>query len=921
MRPIKLTMSAFGPYAGKTVLDLDLLGTSGLYLITGDTGAGKTTIFDAITYALFGEASGTTRDAAMFRSKYASPETPTEVSLLFDYAGKRYEVIRNPEYDRPKTRGEGVTTEKANAELHYPDGRVVTKLKEVNRAIEELLGIDRDQFTQIAMIAQGDFLKLLLASTDERKKIFQKLFRTQNYAALQERLKQETGTLAGVCEKGYDSIRQYIGSIMCAEDDVLAIEAEKAKAGQLPTQEVAELLDRLIGEDGDLQADIQKQTAAVEEELTLRTRRLAKAEEQAKTERSLQESLQKQAQAAPRLRELKTALDAAQQEHPKIAALSDRIFAIKAELPDYAERGEKKKQLQALRQDISALESAAADERCALNACKEELATLREEYKTLKTAEEEKLRLDTQQEAQSRTAAAVGEVTQTLSSVTALEQTLKKQQADYLHKSAQAEEKKQSYDAKQKAYLDGQAGILAQTLTQGSPCPVCGSLTHPQPAKRTEQAPTKEELEESKQTSAAAEQLAIRASETARDTAATLSEKKKAVLSLAGKLCAVDCYEDIAAAITAKKSETDACILALGEQLKTAQLRLNRKKTLETLIPEKEESAEKKGKAITELEKKTAELLTEKAAAEERLAQLSEKCSFPSEAEAKQEIAALSAQKQTIEAREKAAAEAYAACEKELVALAAAIGEAKKALLEKENCDPKEESRKLEALTAVRKDLQERAEAVAARLTANRSISENIRRKADEIAATEKELMWMRALSNTANGNLAGKEKIMLETYIQMTYFDRILARANTRLMVMSGGQYELKRRLQAENNRSQSGLELDVIDHYNGSERSVRTLSGGESFKASLSLALGLSDEIQSSAGGIRLDTMFVDEGFGSLDEESLHQAIRALSGLTEGNRLVGIISHVSELKERIDRQLVVTKEKSGGSTVRICI
>ena len=170
MRPIKLTMSAFGPYASKTTLDLDKLGTSGLYLITGDTGAGKTTIFDAITFALYGEASGDNRESTMFRSKYANAETPTEVELAFQYAGKEYYIKRNPEYERPKTRGEGFTTEKANAELHYPDGRVVTKLREVDRAVEEIMGIDRNQFTQIAMIAQGDFLKLLLASTDDRKK-------------------------------------------------------------------------------------------------------------------------------------------------------------------------------------------------------------------------------------------------------------------------------------------------------------------------------------------------------------------------------------------------------------------------------------------------------------------------------------------------------------------------------------------------------------------------------------------------------------------------------------------------------------------------------------------------------------------------------------------------------------------------------
>ena len=207
------------------------------------------------------------------------------------------------------------------------------------------------------------------------------------------------------------------------------------------------------------------------------------------------------------------------------------------------------------------------------------------------------------------------------------------------------------------------------------------------------------------------------------------------------------------------------------------------------------------------------------------------------------------------------------------------------------------------------------------RLNTNRAALQQIREKGMKLAEAEKRLSWVKSLSNTANGNVAGKEKIMLETYVQMTYFDRIIARANTRFMVMSGGQYELVRRAVADSYRSQSGLELNVIDHYNGTERSVKTLSGGESFKASLSLALGLSDEIQSSAGGIRLDTMFVDEGFGSLDEDSLQQAMKALSGLSESNRLVGIISHVSELKERIDKQIVVTKEKSGGSRISIVV
>ena len=224
-------------------------------------------------------------------------------------------------------------------------------------------------------------------------------------------------------------------------------------------------------------------------------------------------------------------------------------------------------------------------------------------------------------------------------------------------------------------------------------------------------------------------------------------------------------------------------------------------------------------------------------------------------------------------------------------------------------------------LEAEKSELDETSKTIFSRINANKLSYSNISARLSEIKVTEEKHSCVKALSDTANGTIQGREKIALETYIQMNYFDRIISLANTRFMIMSGGQYELKRRKEAGNKQSQSGLELDVIDHYNGTERSVRTLSGGESFKASLSLALGLSDEIQSSAGGIRLDTMFVDEGFGSLDEESLAAAMKALSSLAEGNRLVGIISHVNELKTRIDKQIVVTKEKSGGSKINIVL
>lgn len=265
------------------------------------------------------------------------------------------------------------------------------------------------------------------------------------------------------------------------------------------------------------------------------------------------------------------------------------------------------------------------------------------------------------------------------------------------------------------------------------------------------------------------------------------------------------------------------------------------------------------------------------------------------------------------------ARDGYTACKEEVSTLQGRVESLSGQLEAAPEYDVGVMRRRQAELTEEKNSLSESFTGISVRIGANSAVLEKIRRQAENLTEVSEKWGWVKVLSNTANGNLGGKEKIMLETYVQMRYFDLVIQRANRRLMVMSGGQYELKRRNEAENNRSQSGLELDVIDHYNGSQRSVRTLSGGESFKASLCLALGLSDEIQSSAGGIRLDTMFVDEGFGSLDDESLQQAIRVLSGLSEGNKLVGIISHVGELKERIEKQIVVKKDRAGGSRAEI--
>lgn len=921
MRPTKLIISAFGPYAGKTTIELDKLGKSGLYLITGDTGAGKTTIFDAITYALFGEASGKNRSVNMFRSKYADADTKTEVELTFEYAGKEYYVKRNPEYERLKTRGDGYTTEKANAELHYPDGRIVTRLNEVNKGVVNILGIDRDQFTQIAMIAQGDFLKLLLASTDERKKIFQKIFHTQNYYIIQEELKKESAKLNKEYEKNSDSIKQYIAGISFDEDDVISIDVEKAKAGELTMEDVISLLYKLVENDKESADSLSVKIESIEKQMTEISDQLARADEQKKTEDLLKKSTDELNKATPKLAELKTILSEKEAKQPDIDKLNDNASKLKSELTEYDELDVKKLSLEKLSKDIEEITNSIKEKKETVDKLKANIDSYKEEADLLKKADEEKYKLDTKKEELEKNIGNILDIEKSLIVLENLKKDLLECQEDYRSKSADSEIKKKDYDAKHKAYLDEQAGILAENLQENEPCPVCGSKSHPFLAKKSQDAPTKEELEKSKKLYESAERLATQASEKASSINATIFEKESSILKNANNFVKAEIIEELSNLIEEKKNEYNDEINSVNIMIEEAQKRVKRKQKLEVLIPENEATYEAENVKIAELEKSLVAKNTEKGTTDKRINELISKLSFSSKKDAKSKIDSLLKQKELIETEIKNAKDEYFDCDKNIAALNAVIEQSKKSLEGKIEFDVEQNNESLKILTEQKKTLAAKLQSVLTRITTNTGILDNIRDKAEEVSKIEKKLTWVKSLSNTANGSLAGKEKVMLETYIQMTYFDRIIERANIRMMIMTNGQYELKRRIEADNNRRQSGLDLDVIDHYNGTQRSVNTLSGGESFKASLSLALGLSDEIQSSAGGIQIDTMFVDEGFGSLDEESLEQAIRALADLTEGNRLVGIISHVSELKERIDKQIIITKEKSGGSFAKIQI
>lgn len=1420
MKPIKLMISAFGPYAGKTEIDFERLGGQGLYLITGDTGAGKTTIFDAVTYALYGEASGEVRKADMFRSKYAKDEIPTCVEFLFDYSGKRYTVKRNPEYLRPKGRGTGYTMQKADAVLMFPDEREpVTKSKEVTKAITNLIGLDRRQFSQIAMIAQGDFQKLLLAGTEERSGIFRQIFHTGGYQVIQEKLKAAVKAQWKSYDELKRSINQYMEGIICTEDTPVSVKLKELEKEKFDGRigDGMELLEELCREDAkilkELEEEIQKQEKQIQsedqligtihkikelkEQLKENEKRLqeqkprlqqakekaGEAKETAKTctllarqidelQNSLElfdrlkkeqeekekeaQQIQQEKQYSRQLEEEKKGLEeilkadqkqleglafAAEEkkrlkeqkekEEQKRASLRQQweslkqeiqtqnrakhllaetaemlvqleseikkydseIFSLEGKDASLAEvktaqkelnevreilesevkeqkklkekieqedtkqkelqveearlqeaeknRTEEQKKLQnaneeeltgrhkvktaeerlsgfqKLSADLEQLKKEAAE--CSA-ACEKmgkqaetksaELTSLQKEQKELSDADTRILQLNQKEKELAEQKEACKELNTDLQNLKEHQEKLLQAQNEYSKVLIKKQQTEAAYSVMEQLFLDAQAGILARSLKEGAACPVCGSKHHPYPASVPETAPQKEDLdkekkqleqvqEQTQKLSVTAGHLAERekeleqemtlkaerlfgkgkaeiqdttalqkhmtdrmakmeqemqevcqAMETARRQVkgkAELEDQIRQKESLQKELEAdfrklEQGYAAVSGRLAEKNrqwdAETDSFDLPDTIQKNTAEIETyliqalrecqekqsqaeQKKKRLNELIQEgeiQEKEKQKLGNEITESRQKRADfqgqekilkeqiaenrkkavfvlkqaetILTGKAEKENPAPELSvllcsmktvqnklktyenslseqieKRKSLETEKQKKEE---LSEQKKTekheleknlegmkgkqiekeerlfqmlleydaelkedhlpvspqwkeewqvrAEAAEKTMQDSIDTLEKALEKNQKDLTDKQRLELEipkkKEQLNKTEEllrqteisitrmeekqnsrNEKIEELNlqlkakdreevqeqihSFQKQKQEREEAlekaeqeykdcrtVTDRLTAavetlknqiseagaagdlseeeilarklqyqqkksnltekksqkyrafhtNDEIFRRVGAKQQEIAEVEGKYKWMKSLSDTANGMLTGKQKIEFETYIQMTYFDRIIRRANLRLLTMSSGQYELKRAEEKEysNKKEKAGLELCVIDHYNATERSVKTLSGGESFQASLSLALGLSDEIQSNAGGIRLDSMFVDEGFGSLDEESLSQAIRALTQLTEGSRLVGIISHVAELKEQIEKKIVVTKSRS---------
>ncbi len=921
MRPLTLTLSAFGPYAGVTKIPFEDLGTRGLYLITGDTGAGKTFLFDAIVYALYGETSGNARESAMLRSKYAEEDAETYVTLQFAYRGKEYEITRKPEYMRPSKRGGGMTLNRAEAVLTYPDGHIVTKSKDVTAAVVGLLGIDRSQFTQIAMIAQGDFLRLLYAKTEERSSIFREIFHTRNYELLQDKLKKESGALRDKCAEYAKSIEQYRDGIMWEEEQI-------PDPDQILTTE--QLLDELNAvmacqnrKMEEVRCEIQESDSALEQI----NRRIGVLQTRKKLQDELVRTLAEMEHIQPCLEPLQKELEQLQSGKEQIETLRMQMRFEEEKLSAYDEVGQLQKNHDMIQEQLTHRQHMHRQKTEEVEELGKSYEQAMKRLEELQDSEVRLIQIKQQIESAERQNDVWNKLTGQLREIDRMHGDLSSKQEEYRRASAKQKEKRQIYEQMQQCYLDEQAGVLAEQLKDGTPCPVCGALNHPKPAVRQAGAPDQKAVGQAKkewEKSSIAMQEASNAAGNSKGI--LLNEIQNAVSALAAEGIEADeeqiisKLDDIKTQLQDKMIRNKEVLAKLNEESIYAEQMKRERTNLLAEKPKLEERMNTVKKQCKDAEENIAELKIEQEKLANRLREKRESLSFETK---KQAAAQIEEKRVTIETYEKKFAQTDREYRDKERAYRDAV-QKKETLEEQLKADERKEDaeelvKEQKRLTGQRSGQQEQQQRIAHRYETNKKIRQSIEKQSKEAVETERQWSLVKELSNTINGNLSGKDKITLETYVQMQYFDQVIRRANTRFMVMSAGQYELKRSSEAENMKRQSGLELNVIDHYNGTERSVKTLSGGEAFLASLSLALGLSDEIQSVSGGIELDTMFVDEGFGSLDETALGQAIRALTGLTEGNRLVGIISHVSELQERIDRKLIVTKDVLSGSHVKL--
>ncbi len=1082
MRPIRLVMQAFGPYAEYQELRLDDLGETGLYAITGETGAGKTTIFDAIVYALYGSGSGEDRSTGRdFRSVAADPSVETYVELEFVSGGKTYRIRRSPDQSLTGKRKTDLVPRPAAQTLTMPDGTKHTRVKEISERIErDILGVTKDQFCQIVMIAQGEFRKLLRADTQERTKILRRIFKTERFDALARQMDK-------LCKDKYQELANARGQIAFAlktmdvewESDLRAEleEMRQVEVRALNAEDALALAERIEADD---RADYDAAKAALDRATVERENArsaLEKGGDQLKKQADRDRLHEAQAQQEAQLAEAGEALERAKGRQVEIDRLDKEIILERSALPKYdalealqRERDERQatlkdqedagnkardavaqlnqrndaldregeglrdagdrlleasralseaqavgKRLGELNVRTEALDrarmrlkdsdEALAKARDGEREAGEKLQKLTEELNALGNTELALSRLNEEQGRLDAEAKELGGLAESLKNYrTTLSQLDLAKDACEARK-REAKERRDEAGRLRSGYNDSIAGIWAAELEEGRPCPVCGSVHHPHKAQRAEVV-TEQAAKDAEAAAADAEQLyneqaqvcaakrencdglrrqiasllpgipesdwegetARRQAENAQDRAAKQSDFQRAKraderhrqleeteLQRARETAerARQIRQDAETARATAGTELDAAgreVAAVADGLMPqgwtaldlsdaisgngeaqrkhredeAQAQADQGR-LKQIADEKKDVADQMKwaeEAGHEAEKQVERLSAELKVGEERLVALRADLPHPN-----REVCEASIRKKAEEkdALEQAISEAAKAVNELEMAVAQTKGQVQ-SLEEALKGLPPVDLAALQAAygekNAAHAAAGEREKAVHARRKNNAGQIKSIREQAEASKTLEMEYRMMKDVSDTARGEVTGRESVTLETYVQTSYFDRIIGYANRRLIHMSRNQYDLARQDAARGDkRSQSGLGLDVVDHANGTRRAVTTLSGGEGFLAALSLALGMSDAIQASAtSAVQLDTMFVDEGFGSLSERFLALVMDELNDTANsGHRLIGVISHVDDVKEGIERRIEVTKDENGVSQADI--